>query len=185
MQEVDSQSRSRAACELMGRVQDWINTFPSSVVTLSEKSIPDDDDYGLELVLSMEPSKALACPIEVGLVRPEGGSDVYLFLDTWEGIAKRGGLRTPTKDVSRRVGLYVEPMRLSTEQVLGICRAVSAGSVKMHMGVFSGRLISTSGYVQVGHHRFSMHGIGGWSHLLRAATFFGWADVLDVPYEPW
>jgi hypothetical protein len=165
---------------------EWLATFPPGAVAVSQLPVPDDDDYGLELILALNPPGEGACPIEIGIVKPPGGSTVYILLDRWAAIARRTGTRLADEGrKGRLVGLFVEPAALSAGQVLEVCQAVAGGAVVLEVGVVAGRLVCTSGYVSLPGGRFRMSGVGGPLSLLRLAARFGLAETRRLKYEPW
>lgn len=177
---------SDKARDILARVEAWVTTFPPDTLSVSQLPIPDDDDYGLELILLVEPSRTGACPVEIGVIKPAAGSTVYICLDKWAAIARRAGLRlSDEQHKGELVGLYVEPIQLSVEQVSEICKAVAAGSVTLEIGVIAGKLVSTAGYVNLRGGRFNMRGIGGGRTFLKLTDRLGLTETRRIKYEPW
>lgn len=166
-------------------IEEWLTTLPPGTVRSRALEIPSDDEYGFETLLALEPVRPNACPIEIGVTVPEGGSAVALFLDTWGNVARRLGCElSPEK--AARVALFVEPTPMTVEQVLDACTAVAGGSVHLDAGLLRGRLVSTSGWLGTRTGRFKMHGFEDYLlPILRMMTFAGIVKVETVPYEPW
>lgn len=164
---------------LLKAISDWTDTLPPGVVEVESDPIPADDDYGLELILTVHPSEPEACPI--GLLVTNRATGVTLH--RWGQIARKVRVNVKRKH-EILIGLGVEPMELSVEEVLQICRQVAAGKVHLEVGVWRGRLVSTWGYVGLPSGRFKMSGCGDhW--FWRPASKLGLAEIREVSYAPW
>jgi len=168
-------------------IVNWVGSFPPGIVSLRELSIPDSDDYGLVAILQLQPSNQNACPIELGFVSTTscGQTYVYIFLDTLRAIAKHGGLSV-SRSKEHLVGIYVEPVKLSVENLLVICKQVARGFVHLDVGVISGRLVATNGHVQLATGPFRMEGNGccpfAWLKMLKKVKI---AQINSIVYTAW
>jgi hypothetical protein len=169
---------------LLQALAGWTASLGTEAVEVIEQANPDNDEYGTALSLAFRPRTPGACPMEIGVTRPEAGSCVYIFLDRWSAIASRTHVAVAPHKAGL-VGLYVEPIPLSAEETIEICRAVSDGAVHLEIGLRAGTLMSTSGYVALPRGHFPMHGVGVPLAFVRVLSSLGLGEVRAIQYAAW
>lgn len=173
------------AREVESAVRQWVATLPVDVVELRRRPVPAFDEYGLESILALTPSRVEACPLELGITGPAEGSRVYISIDTARELAARLGLECRGAGDGGRIALYREPMRLSLQQVLEVCRAVCHGEVVLTVGTVGNRLASTTGFIRLPDGDLPLHGIDQALPFLKLARLAGLAVFREVRYQPW
>jgi len=168
-------------------IKAWTQTLPNNVVSLEYPPIPEDDDYGLELIAALKPKHLNGCPLELGLIPSETQSGIYTYisLDKWASIAQRLHCSVSPSNADL-IGLYIEPEKFSIDQILEICQAVANGAVYLEAGIVRGYLVLTQGCVNMPGGILPMHGINAvFPGLVGAAALLGYGAKSKVPYEPW
>lgn len=166
-------------------IEEWLATLPPGTWRSRPVEIPRDDEYRFDTLLALEPAKANACPIELGVTVPEEGSAVALFLDTWASVARRLGCEL-SPDKATRIALFLEPTPMTVERVLAACKAIVGGSVHLDAGLLGRRLVCTSGWLDTSAGRLEMHGVEDYLlPLVRTIALVGLGKVRTLPYQPW
>ncbi len=175
---------SNFAAGMRDALFEWVACLRDSDITISEAAPPQDDEYGLETILTLRSAKASTCPIEIAITSPEASSRVGLFFDRWDHISQLANIRVGASKASR-IGFYWEPRKLSIAEVSSICEAVVDGRVWCEVGVLNGAIFFTRGIIQLRDGTIELAGPNyDW---ILATTFraIGCVRVVKYRYAAW
>jgi hypothetical protein len=171
---------------LVEAMRAWAEALPPEAAQVSYPAIPADDDYGLETIISFQPNRPDACPLEVGITFPSAQEQAaaYVSIDSWGAAARRTGLRVaPGKE--DWIALFFEPIVISAERLCEICAAVARGAIRMEVGAWGEKLGWTAGSVQLRDGPLHMRGPASRPPLVGLLSSVGLCRRINVEYVPW
>ena len=125
---------SERARALLHTVTAWVTHLPDGTVHITRELFPLADDYGSELIVTLQPKKPHACALTVGVI-----SDTivpyHFHLGEVQRIAQAEGV-TRYWTVPTQVPFFSERRgEVAQNEIATICQAVAEARVTLDLGI--------------------------------------------------
>lgn len=178
---------SERARVLLRTVTAWVNNhLPDGTVHVTRELFPLDDDYGSELIVTLQPQKLHACALTIGVI-----SDTivpcHFHLGEVQRIAQAEGV-TRYWTVPAQVPLFRERRgEVAQDEIATICRAVAEARVTLDLGIIQGFLVAIESclLLPAAVRPLHMHGVSGPMGLVKLLRRFGGGEIRPFTFASW
>jgi hypothetical protein len=177
---------SKRARALVHTVTTWVNQLPEGTVQLTRVLFPLDDDYGSELIITLQPQKPRACALIIGVI-----SDTivpyHFHLGEVHRIAQAEGV-TRYWTVPAQALLFRERRgAVAQEEIVFICQAVADARITLDLGIIQGRLVAIESrlWLPAAVRPLHLRGVNGPMGLIKLLRWFGGGQIRPITFAPW
>jgi hypothetical protein len=177
---------SERARELLRTVTAWVKHRPDGIVHLTCELFPLDDDYGSELIVTLQPNNPRACTLTVGVI-----SDTlvpyHFHLGEVQRIAQAEGV-TRYWTVPAQAPLFRERRdEVTQDEIATICQAIAEARVTLDLGIIQGTLVAMESclLLPTAVRPLHLHGVSGPMGLVKLMRRFGGGEIRPVTFAAW
>jgi hypothetical protein len=187
-QRVEERERwlSERARALVHTVTTWVNQLPEGTVQVTRALFPREDDYGSELIITLQPQKLHACVLTIGVI-----SDTivpyHFHLGEVHRIAQAEGV-TRYWTVPAQAPLFHQRRgEIAQEEIALICQAVADARITLDLGIIQGRLVAIESrlWLPAAVRPLHLRGVNGPMGLIKLLRWFGGGQIRPITFAPW
>jgi len=180
------QRLSARAQAVLHAVTAWVQQLPAGTVDVTYTFFPPEDDYGSELLITLQPHTPAGGVLTIGMIS-DTACPFHFHLGAMDTIAATAGL-TLSWVVSAHVPLFL-PHRaeVSPADVVALCCAVATAQIRLQLGILKEKVWAAEAWVVLppGRQSRGLHGSNGLVRLVKLLCRWGYGTLRTVTFAAW
>jgi hypothetical protein len=177
---------SERARALLHTVTTWVKHLPDGTVHVTRELFPLDNDYGSELIITLQPEKLRACALTIGVIS-DTRVPYHFHIGKIQRIAQAEGV-TRYWTVPAQAPLFRERRcEVAQDEIATICQAVAEARVTLDLGIIQGILVAIESCLLLPAtvRPLHLHGVSGPMGLVKLMRRFGGGQIRPFTVAVW